>query len=43
MSMERSEEKKALLTWRLVSTSGSWLTGMFTVGSLNGFIGRAPK
>jgi hypothetical protein len=25
------------LTWRLFSTSGIWLTGIFTVGSCGGF------
>jgi hypothetical protein len=41
--MKASEEKKAQLTWRSVSTSGSWLTGMFTVAFPNGFLGRAPE
>jgi hypothetical protein len=40
--MKRTE-KKAQLTWRLVSISGRVLTGMFLVGFLNGFIGSAPK
>jgi hypothetical protein len=39
--MKRSGEKKAQLTWRSVSTSGSWLTGMFVVGSVTGVI--APE
>jgi hypothetical protein len=30
------------LTWRLLSTSGIWLTGTFTVGSTNGMSSGAP-
>jgi hypothetical protein len=40
---EESEEKMTELTWRLVSTSGSVLTGMSSVGSSNGNIGRAKS
>jgi len=30
------------LTWRLVSSSGLWLTGVFTVGSCGGSLLGAP-
>ncbi len=30
------------LTWRSVSTSGFWLTGMFTIGSCCGLVSGAP-
>ena len=41
-SIYRSSKNK-LLTWRLVSTSGSWLTGTFALGSADGYAIGAPK